>query len=296
MTASLWDATTFGRSGLSVSRLAVGSSYGVGGADLERARERGINFFFWGLRRTDAFADGLHRVCRTRREELCVAVQTYSRSALLIRPSVELALRKLKLDYVDLLTLSWWSDMPPDRIVDAALTLRERGKVRQIMISCHHRPSFARMIDDSRFDAIMLRYNAAHPGAEREVFPHLQTEAGARPGVLAFTATRWGSLLRAEYCPKDERTPTATDCYRFVLSNPAVDVAMCGPKNGAELDDAMKALELGRMSEEELGWMRRVGETVHQLRPGQGPVSKLDKLSAFFAGRARDEDRPTAGR
>lgn len=39
----------------------------------------------------------------------------------------------------------------------------------------------------------MIRYNAAHPGAEREIFPHLG------------------------------------DCYRFCLSSPYVDVVLTGP-------------------------------------------------------------------
>jgi len=291
MTASLWDKVTFGRTGLSVSRLAIGSSYGVGGKDLERARERGVSFYFWGLRRTRTFAEGLRSITRTRREELCIAIQSYSRSALLVRPSVELALRRLRLEYVDVLTLGWWNAVPPDRIVDAALALKEKGKVKHVMVSCHHRPSFPDMIADPRFDAIMLRYNAAHPGAEREVFPRLAGQE-QRPGVLAFTATRWGSLLNPKFCPPEERTPSATDCYRFVLSNPDVNVSLAGPKDGAELDQALTALDLGVLDAEEMAWMRRVGASVHQRRRTGGPVSFLDSLSSFFAGRRRDADPP----
>ena len=39
----------------------------------------------------------------------------------------------------------------------------------------------------------MIRYNAAHRGAEREVFP--VTDAIGMP-VIAYTALRWGALLR----------------------------------------------------------------------------------------------------
>jgi len=290
MTA-LWDKLEFGRTDLPVSRLAIGSSYGVGGSDLERAYERGINFFFWGMRRTGRFAEGVRSVAAKDRESMCIAIQTYSRSALLVRPWVEKALRGLKTDYVDILTLSWWSDMPPERIIDAALELRDEGKARHLMISCHHRPSFARMIDDDRFEAIMARYNAAHTGAEREVFPLLDT-AERRPGVLAFTATRWGSLLDPSFVPEGERTPTATDCYRFVLSNPDVDVSLCGPKNGEELDGAFAALDKGPLDAEEMAWMRRVGATVHERRPGRGPVNTLDKVANFFARRRPAAEAP----
>ena len=81
---------------------------------------------------------------------------------------------------------------------------------------------------------------------------------------MAFTATSWKQLLNPKRIPPGERVPTATDCYRFVLSNPAVDVCMTGPANEAQADDALRAIDLGPMSEEELAWMRRVGDFIHK--------------------------------
>src|ERR1700749_390554 len=105
---SLRDKVPFGRTGLRVSRLAIGSSYGVGGADLEGAFERGINFLFFGLQRRAGLAQGV-RALASHRDALVLAIQSYSRSALLMRPSVELALRALRVDHVDLLGLGWWN-------------------------------------------------------------------------------------------------------------------------------------------------------------------------------------------
>jgi len=48
-----------------------------------------------------------------------------------------------------------------------------------------------------------------------------------------------------------------------VLSRPEVDVCMTGPSNAAQMDEALRALEQGPMSEEELAWMRRVGAAKH---------------------------------
>jgi predicted aldo/keto reductase-like oxidoreductase len=90
---------------------------------------------------------------------------------------------------------------------------------------------------------------------------------------VAFTATSWGQLLGnskqpagwitgAHPLPKGERVPTATDCYRYVLSRPEVDVCMTGPSNEARMEDALEALRRGPMSEDELAWMRRVGRAV----------------------------------
>lgn len=284
---TLWDKVTFGRTGLSVSRLAIGSSYGVGGADLERAFDKGVNFMFWGLRRTSHFADGLQRIARKDRDGVVIAIQSYSRSGLLMRVFVDKALRRLAVDHVDLLTLGWWNDPPPPRILDAALALQEKGKVRHLMISSHHRPTFERLSADPFFGAIMVRYSAAHPGAEQEVFPRLGAE---RPGVLAFTATRWGTLLSRDLVPKEERTPIAVDCYRFVLSNPDVNVSLAGPKNGEELDAVLTALDRGPMDDDELAWMRRVGVAVRRDAKKGSPVDALDKIASAF----RKARAPTA--
>jgi predicted aldo/keto reductase-like oxidoreductase len=82
--------------------------------------------------------------------------------------------------------------------------------------------------------------------------------------MVAFTATNWRQLLDPKRVPPGERTPTATDCYRFVLSNPAVDVCMTGPANQAQAAEALRAMEIGPMSADELAWMRRVGDFIYK--------------------------------
>ena len=281
-----WDKVTFGETGLRVSPIALGSSYGLGDLDVERAYERGLNFFLWGALRRESFGHGVRNLARDHRENMVIAVQTYTRIASVMSLGLDSALRRLRTDYVDLLVLSWWQDVPPRRIIDKALALRDSGKVRHLIVSCHHRPSFVAMMKDPALEAIMIRYNAAHPGAEREVFPHLSDRV---PGVLGFTATRWGSLLKPKLMPAGERVPRGSDCYRFVLSNPSVHVSLAGPKNGAELDEAMAALDRGPLDEAEMAWMRRVGLAVRGDGKANQGIQVLDRLVG-----ADKHDRPQA--
>lgn len=276
-----WEKATFGRSGLQVSALGLGSSYGLSTNEVERAFERGINFFFWGLWRRAGFGKGVSNLARQHREKMVIAVQSYTRAAIWMRPSLEFALRRLKVDYVDFLTLGWWNQRPPQRILDTALALKESGKVKHLAISCHHRPTFEALINDPTFEIVMVRYNAAHPGAEKDVFPFLGEN---RPGVLAFTATRWGSLLDPSLTPPGEKTPRASDCYRFALSHPQVDASLAGLKNGAELDEALSALDKGPMSPEELAWMKRVGAGVRKEQNANRPIRLLDKAWRSISG------------
>ena len=281
-----WDKVSFGSTGLAVSRLAVASSYGVGEADVRRAFDRGINFLFWGSRRRAGFGRAIKSIARTRREEMVLAVQSYSRVAWMVRPSVEIAMRRAGVEQVDLLVLAWWHDSPAEKILDAALELQRTGKVKHVLVSSHHRPTFQRVVQDPRFGGVMLRYSAAHPGAEREVFPYLDAlgDGEPRPGVVSFTATRWGKLLDPKLTPEGEATPRASDCYRFALSNTHVHSTLIGPRDGLELDEAMTALDRGAMSEDELAWMKRVGVAVRRDAPTGSPVDTLDKLIARARG------------
>jgi aryl-alcohol dehydrogenase-like predicted oxidoreductase len=274
-----WEHVTFGRTGLHVSPIGLGSSYGVGGKDLERAHERGINFFFWGLRRRGDFGRGLARLAARDRSRVVIAAQSYTRVAWLMRPSLERVLRALKTDHVDMLGLGWWDDMPPQRILDAAYALRDAGKVKHLLISSHHRPAFVPMMQRMDIGGVMVRYNAAHPGAEREVFPHV---AAADHGVLTFTATRWGSLLDRKLVPPALAVPRASDCYRFVLSHPSVHTTLAGPRDGAELDEAMAALDRGPLDEGEMAWMRAVGQAVRADTKAHRAMSALDRVREIF--------------
>jgi len=274
-------ARAFGSTGLTTSALGLGSSPGLPGREVERAFDRGVSFFLWGSLRRRDFAGGLRNLAKDRREDMIVAVQSYTRFASLMEWSVDRALSTMRTDYVDVLCLAWWNAPPPARIVDAALALREKGKIKKLMISCHHRPAFEGFIANPEIDALMVRYNAAHPGAEREVFPHLATR---RPATVSFTATRWGTLLDRRYVPAGEETPRPSDCYRFALTSPHIDVCLAAPKDAAQLDEALVALDRGPMDAEELAWMRRVGAGVRDAAAARrrlNPIDMLDRLVSY---------------
>lgn len=254
-----WEKVTLGDTGLVVNPLGLSASYGANAADVEYAFECGVNYFYWGSIRRDDFGRGLRNLAAKHREKMVIVVQTYTRVGFLMRPSVERALRFLGTDYTDFVLLGWWNEMPWKWVMDAAVALIESGKARHVMISCHNRPTFKEFIADPRFGAIMVRYNAGHPGAEQDVFPYLETR---RPGVVAYTATRWGTLLNPSLIPSGEAVPRASDCYRFVLSNSNVDMCLIGPKDREQLSEALLTLDRGPMDADELAWMRRVGGAI----------------------------------
>jgi aryl-alcohol dehydrogenase-like predicted oxidoreductase len=254
-----------GRTGLLVSRVGLGSSYKAPAASYEEAFERGINYFYWGSMRRPEMASALRQLVPRHRAELVLVVQSYARFGWMVRRSLEGALRRLGTECADVLLLGWHNDAPAERIVAAAVALRERGLVKHVAISSHNRRLYPRLHQDPRYGIWHVRYNAVHRGAEGEVFAGLkQYPRAQRPGVVTYTTTRWGHLVDPRRTPAGEKTPTGTDCLRFSLSQPCVDVALCGPDNAEHMRQAMEALSLGPMDEEQVAWMHRVGDAIYR--------------------------------
>jgi aryl-alcohol dehydrogenase-like predicted oxidoreductase len=248
--------------GKQVHRLGLSFSFGIDPDGVAAAIDRGMNYFFWTSIGTGRVLPVVREALERDRERfvLCSGSSlTYIKGS--VRRAAEKWLRAFNTDYLDVFQIYWLGKMAfwTDGIRAELVKLKEQGKVRALAVSVHDRPWAARLADDSPLDLLMLRYNAAHPGAEVDVFPHL---ARRKPAVVAYTATSWRKLLRP---PRgwDGPAMTAGDCYRFCLSSPHVDVVLCGPKNRAQLEQNLGALEQGPLSPDEEAWMRRFGKVVH---------------------------------
>jgi aryl-alcohol dehydrogenase-like predicted oxidoreductase len=257
-----YDHRILGRTGLAVCRLGVAASYGAPAEAYEEAFERGVNYFYWGAVRKESMAGAIRNIiARGKRDELVILLQSYSRSAALMERFFCKGLKALGIDRADVMLLGWHNRPPPPRIMERALAMRERGLFRFLAISGHNRPLFPDLAKEGVIDIFHLRYNAVHRGAEQEVFAKIPQEN--RPGLVTFTATRWGDLLNPKKMPPGERVPRGADCYRFVLNNLAVDICLTGPGNTGEMREALAALELGPLSDEEMARMRRLGDYIH---------------------------------
>ncbi|MGB2804331.1 MAG: hypothetical protein WBD64_05480 [Candidatus Zixiibacteriota bacterium] len=251
-----------GRTGLQVGRLGLSAAYGTPARAVEEAFEQGVNYFYWGALRRGLMAEGIRRLARKNRDKMVVVIQNYWPWAKLMPQSLERALREVRIEYADVLLFSTLKRRPNQRAIDAALALKEKGLIRHLGLACHHRPRFAEVEKEKIFDVYHIRYNAVHRGAERDVFPLLPEKDG--PGIVIFTATCHTKLLRRGFVPRNERTPKAGDCYRFVLSHPSVHVCVSGPINLKETRENLRILGMGPMTEEELAWMRRVGDHIYR--------------------------------
>ena len=248
--------------GKQVHRLGLSFSFGLDPAGTEAAIERGMNYFFWTTMRTGKILPVVRDALRRDRERfvLCAGSPlTYVKGS--VRRAADKWLRSFATDYIDVFQIYWLGKMSfwTEGVRDELVKLKEQGKVRAVGASIHDRPWAGRLADDSPLDLFMLRYNAAHPGAERDVFPHLEKR---QPAVVAYTATSWRKLLKPAR-GWDGPVMSAGDCYRFCLSSPHVDVTLCGPSDRAQLEQNLAALDKGPLTPDEDAWMRRFGKVVH---------------------------------
>ena len=266
--------STLGRTGIAVNRLGLSTSYFPGKKSVHYALDNGLNFFFgygWDVQMTRVLRD----LSPAQRRGIIIATGAYN---LIwghpnLRKSLEKRLKQFRTDYLDVFMFlgvlkrkQYHNDITAELI-----RFRDEGKVRAIGLSCHDRKLLGELAARGDHDVLMLRYNAAHRGAEQDIFPQLEAH---HPGVVSYTATRWRYLMRRpKPWPKQDRIPNAGECYRFVLSNENVNVCLTAPMNIRQLKENIAAMNAGPLSTEDMSFMQHFGDVVHA---SSRVVSKLD--------------------
>jgi aryl-alcohol dehydrogenase-like predicted oxidoreductase len=265
--SSAFQLRPFGSTGIDVSPLGLSASYFPGKKTIYAAVQEGINLFFaFGL--DVQMVRTLRTLMQPRRDKFVLVTGAYNYiwRAQDIRKTLEKRLRQFNTEYIDVFLFMGVmkpSEFTP-KVHEDMMKLKEEGKVRAIGLSCHDRVFLGSLAVHGDVQALMLRYNAAHRGAEQDIFPYL---AAHNPGIISYTATRWTYLLRRpKPWPKDARLPTAGECYRFVLSNPKVHTVLTAPRNERELLENIDAIRKGPLDEDDMKFMREFGDVVYSLK------------------------------
>lgn len=230
----------FGRTGLQVSRLCLGTmTFGYQCDDetsfaiLDAAAEAGITFIdtadVYPLGATpDLFGrteDIVGRWLEGRRDEFILATKCFfptgkrpwdqGNSRQNVMRAVEASLRRLRTDHIDLYQLHFWdAHTPIDETLGALDDLVHQGKVRYVGCSNFLAYQLARSIGRSevlgvcRFESVQPRYNLLFRENERELFPLCEEEQVA---VIPYNPLA-GGLLTGKH---ERGEPTAGT--RFTL-------------------------------------------------------------------------------
>ncbi|MCZ6632415.1 MAG: aldo/keto reductase [bacterium] len=221
--------------------------------DIHDAVARGVNYLNWC-----GHPDGLSKAIAEmgpRREQIVLTWQLQAATAQRATEELDIALREMNTDWIDIVTFYYvesereWSNIASGAY-QSMCKARAEGKIRLLGLTSHQRQMAAHIASgkiqapdqntDRPLDMLMLRYNAAHRGAEQDVFPI--TDPIQIP-VVVYTCLRWGAL--AKPTPQDPpgfTPPPPREWYRFCLANPSVAVAITAPNGRDELEHNLALL------------------------------------------------------
>jgi len=259
---------TLGRKNTLVSPIGLaGSTMGVKNPTEDVYREglkKGINLLLWDSS-FKPMTNVLLELSDEERAKLFIGILIPFGGPERIRKWTKTKLEFLRLDRIPLLMLGWVRTRYRVResVLDELMELREKGICDNIGLSIHKRALAFEISQKNVFDIFMVRYNAANRGLEKDFLDKIDSDN--RPGVITYTTTRWGKLLKPP--PKWEGDiPRPGDLYRFSLSHNKVDNVLMSPMNLNELESNLNVIEEGSLKPDESNFVERFGDAVYNSK------------------------------
>jgi len=258
---SATDMVTLGRSGVKVTRLALGTGTISGQVQRELgqdgftrlvryAYDRGIRFF-----ETSESYDEMHRMLGIAlkgipRDSYQLMSKVTTRDGVNPQQKFDELRRLANTEYFDIMLLHWQhtATWPADtaRWQDAILEIQSRKVVLSHGASVHGLPALRRVPGNNWLQVAMIRMNhtgksmdaedyaTQGPGKVAEVVTHVQEVRKQGMGVISMKLAGEGSFDR-----EDRRK-----AMRFALRNAGVDCVTVGYKSPAEVNEAIENLNL----------------------------------------------------
>ncbi|BDC49550.1 oxidoreductase [Bryobacterales bacterium F-183] len=239
---------SFGRTGVRVSRIAQGGArmdlhpdVATAAAYVRKVYELGITYFdcarlYWDGKAEEAYGIGLQGV----RKNVFLTTKSPKRTAKGAMEDLEISLRLLKTDYVDLWQIHAVQDrkdidgiLSPGGALEAFLAAKKAGKCRFIGFTGHFDPAAhtALLKAYGEWDTVMLPVHAADRSYLSFEADPLPVAAEKGIGVQAIKVFGKAHLLRSL---------SPSDCLRYALSQPGVHVAICGAATQGQMEDNIR--------------------------------------------------------
>jgi predicted aldo/keto reductase-like oxidoreductase len=280
-------STTFGKTGVKVSVIAQGGArmdlhpdVQTAAAHVRTVYDLGVTYFdcaraYWDGRSEESYGIGLQGI----RKNVFLTTKTQKRTAREAAQDLEISLRLLKTDYLDLWQIhavqsrdEFGQIVGPGGVLEAFEAAKKAGKCRFIGFTGHYDPEVhaALLKAYDRWDTVMMPVHAAdhaYLSFEKTALPEA-IERGV--GTQAIKVFGKAFLLRSL---------SPTECLRYVLSQPGVHVAVCGAGTQGQMEDNIRAVQnFRKMTPEEIADVRKravVGSGVYT-----GPAMEYWKKKA----------------
>ena len=166
--------TPLGFGGIPIQRLSEEDAVAV----VKKCLDLGINY----LDTANAYTTSEERIGKAvkgHRNNIFIATKTFPGSPEMIKENLELSLKRLATDYIDLYQFHGISDMQTlGRIIDQESPLyrefeeaKKSGKIRHIGITCHQIDVAIAAVKTGKFETLMFPFNVITSEAEKELLP-----------------------------------------------------------------------------------------------------------------------------
>jgi uncharacterized protein len=196
-----------GKTGIEAARL------GFGGIPIQRVSEtQAIEAIVYAIEKGMDFIDTsrVYTTSETRigkalkqvNQKVAVATKSFSRSADGIQKDVEISLRELQLEYIDLYQCHGISTEEDYRLVTAPggavsglLKAKEQGLIGHIGVTGHSLDVLEKIVDDGLFETIMICFSFLEPAAKEKVIPKASNKG---VGIIAMKPFSGGVIEAPE--------------------------------------------------------------------------------------------------
>ena len=244
-----------GKTGLKVTAVGFGAEAVSDVSVIRQALDMGVNFFDTA----HAYQGGnnervLGAALGVDRKKIVLSSRSYVNDRKTLEAELDLSLRELKTDYLDIWYLGAHDAAPADELLAFQDAAKKAGKIRFTGFSTHRPWALLDFIRKTRFDVVMIPYNFAI-GSARDPF-HMDStrldkvldEFGkAGFGVVAIKVMAGG--YRDKSAPKDSlaelhKRPNAfVSALRWALRSPAIHTTSVSMHDRDQLEDNMRAME-----------------------------------------------------
>ena len=206
---------------------------------LRRAYDAGVNYFDTANAYTDS-EEKIGYALADVRDKIIISTKTSMEDLDTVRRNLDLSLRRMKTDYIDIYQLHNPAELPSDEIYDFLLQAKKAGKIRHIGIT-NHRPGVARAaIESGLFETLQFPFCLLSGETETEL---VRLCAERDIGFIAMKAISGGliSNARAAFAFLD-RYPNVVPIYgvqRMEELEEWLALEQNPPEDNAEIETAI---------------------------------------------------------
>lgn len=221
-----------GKTGLMVSRVGFGgiplqkTTPAEAKAVIDALLARGINFIDTARGYTVS-EELIGAAIEGRRDKFVLASKSMSRTAEAIKKDIDISLKNLRTDYIDLYQIhnlparEFDAVMGEGGALEGLLEAKKEGKIGHIGLTAHAIETFEKALEYNCIETVMFPYNIVETQGEALIAKCLEKNVG----FICMKPLAGGAL------------ENATLALRFILNNPAVGVVIPGMASVCEVEE-----------------------------------------------------------